>query len=78
VFKLKLGKLEHLSLVTITDWISHAPLPPPKHTHCLQHIALAINEEVGLQERLLDEMDEETDVIQSRMRAATIKVRPEA
>jgi SYP5 family syntaxin len=41
----------------------------------LQHIALAIGEEVDLQTRLLDEIDEDVEVTHSRMRAATIKVR---
>ncbi|KAJ9514906.1 hypothetical protein QJQ45_028629 [Haematococcus lacustris] len=38
-----------------------------------KHIALAIGEEVDLQTRLLDELDEETDVTQSRLKAATVK-----
>ncbi len=43
-----------------------------------QHIALAIGEEVDLQTRLLDDLDEDVDVTQSRMKAATLKVREAA
>ena len=35
-----------------------------------QHIALTVNEELGLQVRLLDELDEDVDVSHSRLRAA--------
>ena len=35
-----------------------------------QHIALTVNEELGLQARLLDELDEDVDVSHSRLRAA--------
>ena len=40
----------------------------------LQHIALTINEELGLQERLLDELDEDVDVSHSRIKAAQKKL----
>jgi hypothetical protein len=40
----------------------------------LQHIALTINEELGLQERLLDELDEDVDVTHSRLKAAQKKL----
>ena len=40
----------------------------------LQHIALTINEELGLQERLLDELDEDVDVSHSRLKAAQKKL----
>ena len=36
----------------------------------VQHIALTVNEELGLQARLLDELDEDVDVSHSRLRAA--------
>lgn len=36
----------------------------------LQHIGLAMNEELSLQARLLDDLDEEVDVVGSRMSAA--------
>lgn len=36
----------------------------------LQHVAKAINEEVDLQIRLLDNLEEEVDVVHSRMGAA--------
>ena len=36
----------------------------------MQHIALTVNEELGLQARLLDELDEDVDVSHSRLRAA--------
>eukprot|EP00983_Pelagomonas_calceolata_P092389 1157657-Pelagomonas_calceolata.AAC.6 len=39
----------------------------------MQHIALAIGEEVDLHTRLLDDLDEEVDVTQSRMKVATLK-----
>ena len=35
-----------------------------------QHIALTVNEELSLQARLLDELDEDVDVSHSRLRAA--------
>ena len=41
----------------------------------LQHIALTINEELGLHERLLDELDEDVDASTSRMRQAQKKLR---
>lgn len=40
----------------------------------MQHIALTINEELGLQERLLDELDEDVDVSHSRLKAAQKKL----
>jgi len=40
-----------------------------------KHIALAINDELGLQTRLLDELEEEVDVHQSRLQATTAKVK---
>lgn len=40
----------------------------------VQHIALTIHEELGLQERLLDELDEDVDVTHSRLRAAQKKL----
>lgn len=40
----------------------------------MQHIALAINDELGLQNRLLDELEEEVEVHESRVKAATAKV----
>ena len=39
-----------------------------------QHIALTINEELGLQERLLDELDEDVDVTHSRLKQAQKKL----
>lgn len=41
----------------------------------LQHIALTIGEEVDLHTRLLEELDEDTDVVHSRMRTATKRIR---
>jgi SYP5 family syntaxin len=40
----------------------------------LQHIAVAINEEVDLQARLLDDLDEHVDVAHTRIKAATLRV----
>eukprot|EP00798_Chlamydomonas_sp_ICE-L_P020265 gene20265-27019_t len=40
-----------------------------------KHIALAIGEEVDLQTRLLDDLDEDVDVTNHRMRAATKRVK---
>ncbi|PNH01546.1 Syntaxin-52 [Tetrabaena socialis] len=40
-----------------------------------KHIALAIGEEVELQTRLLDDLAEDVDVTQSRLKAATARVR---
>lgn len=40
----------------------------------MQHIALTINEELGLQERLLDELEEDVDVSHSRLKAAQKKL----
>ena len=47
------------------------------NTHSLssQHIALAIGEEVDLQTRLLDDLADDVDVTQSRLKAATAKVK---
>lgn len=39
-----------------------------------KHIALTINEELGLQERLLDELDEDVDVTHSRLKQAQKKL----
>uniref|UniRef100_A0A7S0YDD8 t-SNARE coiled-coil homology domain-containing protein n=1 Tax=Polytomella parva TaxID=51329 RepID=A0A7S0YDD8_9CHLO len=39
-----------------------------------KHIAIAINEELDLQTRLLDDLTEDVDVTQSRLRAATHRV----
>lgn len=47
------------------------PLPPPRS----QHIALAIGEEVTLQTRLLDDLEDDVEVQQSRLKAATVKVK---
>ena len=41
----------------------------------MQHIALTINEELDLHQRLLDELDDDVDVSQSRMRAASKKLK---
>ena len=41
----------------------------------LQHIALTINEELDLQQRLLDDLDDDVEVSQSRMRAAQKKLK---
>ena len=40
----------------------------------LQHIALTINEELDLHQRLLDDLDDDVEVSQSRMRAAQKKL----
>ena len=40
----------------------------------LQHIALTINEELDLHQRLLDDLDDDVEVSQSRMRAARKKL----
>ena len=43
---------------------------------CLpQHIALTVNEELDLQRRLLDDLDEDVEVTHSRMRAAQKKLK---
>jgi SYP5 family syntaxin len=41
----------------------------------LQHIALAIGEETELHTRLLDDLGEEVDVTQSRLKVTAHKVR---
>jgi SYP5 family syntaxin len=41
----------------------------------VQHIALAIGEEVDLQTRLLDDLQDDVDVTHMRMRAATSRVK---
>ena len=41
----------------------------------MQHIALAIGEEVDLQTRLLDDLQDDVDVTHMRMRAATSRVK---
>ena len=41
----------------------------------LQHIALTINEELDLHQRLLDDLDDDVEVSQSRMRAAQKKLK---
>ncbi|KAF5835074.1 Qc-snare protein, Syn8/Syntaxin8-family [Dunaliella salina] len=46
-----------------------------KGVHSTKHIALAIGEEADLHTRLLDDLDEEVDVTQSRMKVATHKVK---
>lgn len=43
-------------------------------TWFLQHIALTINEELSLQERLLDDLEEDVDVSHSRLKAAQKKL----
>lgn len=40
-----------------------------------KHIALAIGEEADLQTRLLDDLDDQVDVTNSRMKAATLRVK---
>lgn len=40
-----------------------------------QHIALTVNEELDLQRRLLDELDEDVEVTHSRMRTAQKKLK---
>lgn len=40
----------------------------------MQHIALTINEELGLQERLLEELDEDVEVSHSRLKVAQKKL----
>jgi len=39
-----------------------------------RHVAVAINEELDLQVALLDELDEDVDVTQSRLRAAKRRI----
>ena len=41
----------------------------------MQHIALTVNEELDLQARLLDDLDEDVDVTHNRMRAAQKKLK---
>lgn len=45
-----------------------------KNAAVMQHIALTINEELGLQERLLGELEEDVDVSHSRLKAAQKKL----
>ena len=40
-----------------------------------QHIALAMNEELDLQTRLLEDLDEDVDVVHNRIEAARMKVK---
>lgn len=40
-----------------------------------KHVALAMGEELNLQERLLGDMEEDVDVVHSRLRAVTNKVK---
>lgn len=40
----------------------------------MQHIALTIDEELGLQERLLNQLDEDVDVTHSRLKQAQKKL----
>lgn len=40
----------------------------------IQHIALSINEELDLQVRLLDDLDEDVDVTNSRLKAARKRI----
>eukprot|EP00958_Prasinococcus_capsulatus_P021733 scaffold2986_cov406-Prasinococcus_capsulatus_cf.AAC.3 len=40
-----------------------------------KHIALAVNDELNLQERLLDDLDGDVDHVQSRLSSATNKVK---
>jgi SYP5 family syntaxin len=58
----------------VRTWVDPAAAgpgaPPPP-----QHIALAIGEEVDLHTRLLEELDEDVDVTQTRLRAATKRIR---
>ncbi len=42
---------------------------------CVQHISLAINEELDLQARLLDDLDEDVEVSHSKLRAASKRLR---
>ena len=59
------------------DWLPcarmvlHSSIFPPR----AQHIALAIGEEVDLQTRLLDDLQDEVDTTHMRMRAATSRVK---
>ena len=58
----------------------HAPTPRARpqtnpHTNNKQHIAVTINEEVGLHTRLLEQLDEDVDATHLRLRAATKRVR---
>lgn len=46
-----------------------------KMVQSTKHIAVAIGEEVNLQTRLLDDLQDDVDVTQSRLRAATHRVR---
>ena len=48
-------------------WASCHPCWPPR---LLQHIALQINEEADLHNRLLEDLDEDVDVTSSRLKAA--------
>ena len=61
-----------LKALTCTSSSSNAKL---KSAHALQQIAVAINEELGLHERLLDDLDEDVDSTNSRMRQAQKKLK---
>jgi hypothetical protein len=52
-----------------------SPLPRRPLALDLQHIALAIGEEVDLQTRLLDDLADDVDVTHTRVRAATARVK---
>lgn len=56
---------------------SPPPLPSPGRPSMSprQHIAVTIGEEVDLQTRLLTDLDEDVDVTQARLRAATKRIR---
>lgn len=51
-------------------------IPPTPPTHPWQHVAIAVNDELSLHARLLDDLDEDLGVTQGRMRMA--QVRPAA
>lgn len=52
-------------MVLGTASLSYKPLLFPT-----QHVALAVNEELSLHNRLLEDLDEDVDVLHSRMRVA--------
>lgn len=47
----------------------------PTPFHVLQHLALTINEELHVQERLLEDFEEEIDVSHNKMRAAQKRIK---
>lgn len=51
------------------------PALPEASVLLMQHVALTINDELDLHQRLLDDLDDDVEVSQSRMRAAQKKLK---